>query len=116
MRIIGVDSDSRQGQVLKNELRKVGFRLSELEFVTECHEDGWYMLFGSSPLKGLFPDLKMADVARELLHHPENENALIVPNYAPGYIYHNPNLKPLWIDGLEQAFVYYSLDVKGVIA
>ena len=119
MKIIGVDPDSRQGQVLKIELRKAGFRLSELEFTSEIPEEGadWYMLFGSPALKEFVgPDVRMADVRGQLLCCDWNPEALIVANYAPGYIYHNPELKPLWIDGLQLAFLYYSLDVKGVIA
>jgi hypothetical protein len=47
MRILGVEEKGRQGTILKAELQKIGFRLSDLEFVSEIQEDdkGWYMLF-----------------------------------------------------------------------
>jgi hypothetical protein len=41
---------------------------------------------------------------------------LIVANYAPGFLYHNPNMKGLWVDNLKLAFIAYQLDEKGVIA
>ncbi len=118
MKILGVDEQSRQGGVLKNEMRKIGFRLSELEWVDTIPEEGegWYMLFGSGPLKEFCGDVKMNDVSGTLLHCVYNPDALIVPNYAPGYIYHNPELKPLWIDNIVQGFLFYQLDVKGVVA
>jgi hypothetical protein len=121
VKVLGVDpfGSGPQSRALLNEMMKVGFRKSELEYATEIPEEGadWYMLFGSPALKEFVgPDVRMADVRGQLLRCDWNPEALIVANYAPGYIYHNPNLKPLWIEGLEHAFLYYSLDVKGLVA
>jgi hypothetical protein len=119
VKILGVEDKGRQSTMLKAELQKAGFRLSDLEFVSEIQEDdkGWYMLFGSPALKEFVgPDVRMADVSGQILCCDWNENALIVPNYAPGFPYHNPNMKDLWVDNLKLAYIAYQLDTKGVIA
>jgi hypothetical protein len=119
MRILGVEEKGRQGTILKAELQKIGFRLSDLEFVSEIQEDdkGWYMLFGSPALKEYVgSDVRMADVSGQILCCDWNPDALIVPNYAPGFLYHNPNMKGLWVDNLKLAFIAYQLDEKGLVA
>lgn len=115
MKIVGVDPNSRQGTVLKNELRKIGFRLNELEFTDDCSQDGWHLLFGSPALREIYPDLRMSDVSGQLLDHPDNPDSFIIPTYAPGFLYHNPNMKGLWKDQLETAYATYTLNEKGVI-
>lgn len=121
MKIVGINpfDGSRQGKALLAELQKIGFRLSDLEYCEEIPEtgEGWYMLFGSPALKQYCgPDVRMSDVSGELLFCEYNPDALIVPNYAPGFIYYNANLKGLWRDNLEQAYIYYQLDEKGLVA
>lgn len=119
MKILGIDpfDRSRQGGVLLNELKKVGFRASELEYASDIPEsgEGWYLLFGSQALRDYCGDVRMSDVSGTLMHCAWNEDALIVPNYAPGYIYHNPNMKPLWQDNLYGAWYFWTLDTKGKI-
>jgi hypothetical protein len=118
MTIIGVEEKGRQGTMLKAELQKIGFRLADLEWSSTIPEEGegWYMLFGSPALKEFVgPDVRMADVSGQILCCDWNEDALILPNYAPGFLYHNPNMKGLWVDNLKLAFIAYQLDEKGAI-
>ena len=98
MTIIGVEEKGRQGTVLKAELQKVGFKLSELKWDTTIPEvgEGWYLIFGSPALKEFCgPDVRMGDVSGQLLFCEYNPDALIIANYAPGFLYHNPNMKGL---------------------
>ncbi len=117
MKILGIDESSRAGTVLKTELKKIGFRLSELEFIQEIPEEGemFVLALGAEAVKQACGPVAMAEVSGEILPCLHNPDALVIPNYAPGFLYHNPNMKGLWLDNLKLARVAYELNEKGVI-
>lgn len=119
--ILGLDifDRSRPAGALLNALQKQGFKKAELEFYAGDPEEipaGFYLLFGSPALKEhVGEQYRMGEVSGEIFTSKHNDKAVILPTYAPGFLYHNPNMKELWLDQLESGWILYNLEVKGVL-
>ncbi len=110
---------SPSSKMLLRELKRAGFRRSELEYLDDdgrIPEEGHVLCFGSQPFKNLTgSDLGIGYCRGELYHAIGLPNLLVYPTFSPGYLYRNRNLFPLFRDDLEIAYVFFKLDTEGVV-
>jgi len=105
--VYGADpfDSSPSSQSLARALKDAGFKLSEMQHVNspnDIPDNSWVISFGTGGLQALVPDNpKIGDVRGQLCSMDCRDDVLVLPTYAPGYLYRNPELMRQWKDDLE---------------
>lgn len=112
--VFGQDFNDRSpaSKMLKMELVKAGFKMSELEVLkddTEFPDKGYVLLFGSGAIRSVL-DTGVNDVRGTVCLPQGKSSPLCFPCFAPGYLYRKPTEIHLFRDDLMNARFWIGVD------
>ncbi len=95
---------SPSSQALARALKDAGFKLSEMRTVNTVKDipnNSWVISFGSEAMKVLTGITERLTAVRgQLCSSSVHSDVLVLPTYAPGYLYRNPELMWQWKEDL----------------
>ena len=104
--VFGADPFDRSpsSQALAKALKEAGFKLSEIQHAKttkDIPDNSWVICFGFVPLRALTSlNEPLTELRGQLVSMDSRDDVLVLPTYAPGYLYRNPELMWQWKEDL----------------